>query len=427
MKMKVGFISTITGLSLLLAGPAAAQPTEPTGGGPAIELPPDQQPPPEDGAAEPADPTRGLQAERFRQARSTSIGGYGELHYNLVDADGADASSQLDLHRLIVFVAHRFADHIRFYSEIEVEHAFVGDGLPGEVGIEQAFIEWDVADRVALRAGVVLVPMGIVNQWHEPPVFNGVERPRFSNTIIPTTWREPGAGIAGSLAPGINYELYLVGGLNPTGFSPGSGLRGGRQQAAEARADSLALTGRLEWEPQLGTVVGGAFYAGTAGGNADLVDADGNPLDLTVPVIGGAVDARSRRGPLEAKVEFAGFTLGDTAELRDSVDADGNAGPDAGSVILGGYAEIGYDLLSLMPRPPHQLIAFARYERYDTMFRVDGRDRTAADDARGVSDYVVGLTYRPLATVVFKTDFALRQPDGGTDSRLFNLGVGYMF
>lgn len=411
--------------ALLLAVPAWAQSEPATGVGPEIDLPPETEAPPED-VAPVTDPVRGLQEERFRRARKTSIGGYGELHYNLVDPEGAPATAQLDLHRFVVFIAHRFNDEIRFYSEVEIEHAFAADGAPGEVGIEQAYVEWDLAKRLALRAGVVLVPMGIVNQWHEPPVFNGVERPALAKSIIPTTWREGGVGIFGSLDDGLRYELYLISALDPMGFSAGSGLRGGRQHVAQARADGLALTGRLEWEPGLGTVLGGAFYAGTAGPNADLFDTVGNELDLLIPVVGGAVDARTRRGAVEARAVLTGFAVGDTAELRDAVDADANAGPDVGSVILGGYAELGYDLLWSL-RKTQQLIGFARFERYDTMFRVKGRDRTASDDARGVSDYVVGLSYRPLSALVFKADFILRNPDGDGHARLFNLGVGYMF
>jgi hypothetical protein len=420
--MMCKFPGTLALTGILLLSPAArAQPD--------IDLAPGDDDPAEP-TAEPVDLTRGLQEERFRRAHKTSIGGYGELHYNRFHPEGQDSSAMLDLHRLVLFVAHNFTEQIRFYTEIEVEHAYVSTGRAGEVGVEQAFVDWQFSESVGLRAGIVLVPMGIINQWHEPPVFNGVERPAFARSIIPSTWREGGIGLFGKPAEEMSYELYLVGGLDPLRFSASTGLRGGRQAVAEARADSLALTGRFEWEPRLATVAGASFYAGTAGGNADLFDDTGAPLELSVPVLGGALDVRTRIGAIEARAEIAGFAIGDTARLRDARDRTGMTviGPDAPSRILGGYLEAGYDLLSLARRGPHQLIAFARFERNDTMYRVDGRARTPADDARGINDYVVGLTYRPIPALVFKGDVIFRRPDGdGGDNTILNLGVGYMF
>src|SRR5262249_3958364 len=148
---------------------------------------------------------------------------------------------------------------------------------------------------LGLRAGVVLVPMGIINQWHEPPIFNGVERPAVDQVIIPTTWREGGLGIFGQPLEGVRYELYLVSGLDPTGFSAAAGIRGGRQSVSLATVNGLAVTGRVEVEPILGMVAGISGYFGNAGPNADLFDAAGHEVDPDIPVVGASADARIRR------------------------------------------------------------------------------------------------------------------------------------
>ncbi len=431
--------SPIITLLLCLTIPAVglAQAAAPAAG-PAVELPPDE---PSTAAkkkrgAVKVDMLRGLQEERFRRAATTSIGGYGELHINHARPDEGDATTGLDMHRLVLFIAHNFNKDFRFYTELEVEHAFVGDGKPGELGLEQGFVDWKVyGDKLGIRAGIVLVPMGIVNQWHEPPIFHGVERPMVDKVIIPSTWREGGVGIFGKPMDGLRYELYVVGGLNPLKFSAGSGLRGGRQQVAKARMDSLALTGRLEYEPMLGMVAGVSGYYSDAGANARSVhkvtgnDDKGNPVvektTLDLPVMGASADVRVRHKGIEARAVGAFFSVGNTDELRKLSDADGKAvGPDMGSQLLGAYAEVGYDVLRLMDADDHQLVPFARYERYDTTFATE-KDSKAGK--RGVTDIAFGLSYRPVLQVVFKANTILRTPDEGKNSLLVDLGFGWMF
>lgn len=381
------------------------------------------------------DPLRAMQVERFRRAASTSIGGYGELHLNHKRPEGGDATTAIDMHRLVLFVAHHFSSDVRFYTEIEVEHAFAKPGAPGEIGIEQGYLDWRLlGDKLGLRAGIVLVPMGIANQWHEPPVFHGVERPMVDKVILPSTWREGGVGLFGEPIDGLRYELYLVGGLDPRKFSAGSGLRGGRQNVAEARADALALTGRVEVEPKLGMVAGLSAYYSDAGPNARAThkvtgdDGQGKPivedLDLSVPVLGASADVRGRHAGLEFRAVGAFWSVGGTEDLRAMTDADGKAtGVDVASQMMGGYVEVAYDVLHLVEHK-HQLLPFVRYERYDTTFAAD-KGSKAVD--KGVTDLVFGLSYRPLAQVVFKANATLRSPDEGKGATLVDLGVGWMF
>ncbi len=425
-----------------------APPSDVPSDGPTMELPDD--PSAEESETPDAIPdhelVRGLRDHRFAEASESGsvLGGYGELHFNLELPEGGDSHSTIDLHRLVFFAAHKFSDAFRLYAEVEIEHAFssLEDLAPGEIEVEQAFIDWKPWGKaLQLRAGIVLVPMGIVNQWHEPPVFHGVERPTVDELIIPSTWREGGIGLFGDLGEALRYELYLVGGLNPRRFSAESSVREGRQSVADATANGLALTGRVEWEPTLGVVVGGSAYYGHAGPNADglqrLVARDPStgalslaPLELSVPVLGLAVDGRVRRGGFEARALFATFSVGDTAALRQSVDPStgDSLGLDVGARSLGAYGELAYDVLRLATQTEQQLLPFARVEYWDTAASLSGRPRTPSDDALRGTNLAFGVTYRPIPQVVLKADFIRRSAGGARPAaNLVDLGIGWMF
>src|SRR5439155_698675 len=126
------------------------------------------------------------------------------------------------------------------------------------------------AGWITLRTGLVLPPVGIVNETHEPPTFNGVERPGFDHDVIPTTWREIGVGAVGTVpgGSGLAYRVYLVNGLRADGLSAGEGIREGRQEGRQASFANPSMTGRLEWA-RPGVKIGGSFwYGGTADTNS---------------------------------------------------------------------------------------------------------------------------------------------------------------
>lgn len=102
---------------------------------------------------------------------NVSLGGYGELHYNNIEDN-----ESIDFHRFVLFMGYEYSDDIRFFSELEVEHSLAGDGKPGEVELEQAYVEIDLNDTTSVKSGLFLVPVGILNETHEPPTFYGVER-----------------------------------------------------------------------------------------------------------------------------------------------------------------------------------------------------------------------------------------------------------
>src|SRR2546430_2258244 len=131
----------------------------------------------------------------------TTVGGYGEVHYT--NSTGPKTPPVVNLARFVAYLAHSFDDRLAFRSELEVEDAKIEGGKAGgEVSLEEAYLDYRLADWITLRTGLVLPPVGIINETHEPPTFNGVDRPGFDPDVIPTTWREIGGGRAGTLPRG---------------------------------------------------------------------------------------------------------------------------------------------------------------------------------------------------------------------------------
>jgi len=196
---------------------------------------------------------------------STTVGAYGEMHYNnLKDQNSGDTKKEMDFHRFILFMGHEFTDKIRFWSELEVEHAYIKDNndgsgstAPGEVAIEQAFLEFDLTPDMAARAGILLIPVGFINETHEPPTFYGVERPNVDKYILPTTWREGGASLTGRFGQGFSYDVLVHTGLQVSA-SDNYSIRNGRMGVGGAPADNLAYTARLNWAGMPGLLLGGA-------------------------------------------------------------------------------------------------------------------------------------------------------------------------
>ncbi len=419
--------------ALILAVGLSATPALAQSAGPTVELPPaPAEVPPAPTSTAPG--THGDQppAEPHDSHASTVIGGYAEMHDTFKIPRQGGTTNTIDLDRLVLMVGHDFTSRVRFYTEIEVEHAVASSDQkdPGEVEIEQAYLDFKLfGDGLVARVGVGLVPMGLINEHHEPPVFNGVARPMVDTVIIPSTWREALIGVHGRPTGWLHYQAYAMSGFNPMSFSADDGIRHGRQEVAEARAKGFAGVARLEVEPVLGLIFGTSGYAGMAGPNADpLYDANGQREHLDVPLTGFDIDARWVWHGLEARGELAAFFLGDTAALRLANDsARVPIGPDVGSKMMGGYLELAYDVFHPFGWNQH-LAAFARRESYDTVLDLSGRARTDDDRKLSVTDWVLGLTYKPISQVVLKSDVVLRRPiDSSANETLISFGVGCMY
>jgi len=352
-----------------------------------------------------------------QDSETTSIGGYGEVHYT--NASGPNTPAQINVRRFVVYLAHSFNEHLAFRSELEVEDAKIeGGAAGGEVALEQIYLDYLISPAFTLRAGLVLPPIGIVNETHEPPTFNGVDRPLFDHDVLPTTWRELGVGAVGTLpgSRGLSYRVYLLNGLKAEGFDAVSGIRGGRQEGQNATFANPSFTGRLEWV-RPGLRVGGSFWYG---GSASQEPALGTgTFDNAVALL--SADVRYDLGPLMFRGVVANVSIADADEINAAF------GNNVGSRIAGAYVEGAYNLLSaLAPASAQWLNAFLRYEQYDTHADVPAGVIKDESLARRITTF--GLSYKPVYNVVFKGDYQLQRTKAElAEGELLSLGIGYQF
>lgn len=350
----------------------------------------------------------------YRTERGLSIGGYGELLYQRFDSardDGAPSGRKdtFDLQRGILYFGYKWSDKWLFNTEIEYEHA--GE----EVSLEFAYLDYLWRPEANVRAGLVLVPMGFLNELHEPTVFLGANRPAIERQIIPTTWRENGFGLFGE-AGGLSYRTYIVNGFDASGFTA-SGLRGGRQNGSEAEAEDFAWVGRLDFSGVNGLLVGGSAYLGNAG--QGLETAGGRAVDAGVQILEGHAEVRWRG--LQARALLVQADLDDVRDLNTALGLSG-AG-SVGEKLSGYYAELGWDVLA--GRGEKALIPYARFESYNTQDEVPAGFR--ANPANNVESLTVGLAWKPTEQLIVKTDWQDLDNAAGTGVDQFNVLLGYVF
>lgn len=358
----------------------------------------------------------------YQVGKGLSIGGYGEANYQVrVDDQGErDANGKFknpdnaDFERLVLYTGYKFNDHILFNSEIEFEHSSTGRG--GEVSVEMAALDFFINPMLNVRAGMLLMPMGFINQIHEPPFFFGNNRPEVERRIIPSTWREIGAGLFGELAPGLTYTTYVVNGMNANSFGS-SGIRSGRQSGAQAMAEDLAYVGRLDYSPTFapGLTVGGSAYVGNSGQNQLF---GGQQLDVETQLYEAHVQWKYKG--LEFRTLASWGHIGDAAAL--SVARKQTIGEEN----YGWYSELGYDIMPHLFADSTQYLApFFRYEQMDTIAKAP--TGFADDLSKNLQIYQVGLNYKPVPNVVIKADYRNFTQQTGTSPDDFNLGVGFIF
>ena len=327
------------------------------------------------------------------QGDGVHLGGYGELHYNnLSGSGGAGDKEEIDFHRFVIYFGYDFNDRIRFTSEVEIEHALSGGDAPGEVEIEQAFIDFDIDDSHTARGGLFLLPVGLINPTHEPTRFYGVERNQVESRIIPTTWWEAGAGVHGVLSEGWNYAAYVHSGLN-TSSNSNYAVRSGRQKAAKAEASDLAGTLALNWAIPAFTAGGSVVYQSGMTQGSDATAGEGLLAEMHTEV---------RRGPLALRALYAEWLLDGSGP--ESLGADRQ---------YGWYVEPSF-------RPVDQVGFFVRYSEWDNQ-------AGDSDIDSGKVQVDAGINWWPHEQVVVKADYQWQDNDNGKQQNGFNLGLGYDF
>lgn len=354
-------------------------------------------------------------AATYRRAtQGVSFAGYGEmLLENFAsenEAGGRGApTTRLDFLRAILYTGYRFNDKFLFNSEIEVEHG-------NEIWVEFAYVDYLANEHLTLRSGMLLLPLGLTNEFHEPTVYLGARRPETEQRIIPSTWRENGAGVLGS-AGMVNFRVYVTNGLRGAGFTS-AGLRGGRQRGSNALAANLALSGRVDLTPVPGVFGGVAFYHGGSG--QEQVVLDGSRLDVgtTVVEVHGQAQLRGwdvRALFAEASIDGAGTV---SRALRLPV-----AAPLA-DTMRGGYLQAGYNVLSQVATDL-AITPYIRYEHVDTQHRIPAG--FTKDWSRDGTFRTLGVEIKPIGNIVIKTDYQWVSNAANTGRSQFNINLGYVF
>jgi hypothetical protein len=353
-----------------------------------------------------------------------TIGGYAQIDYNQVLEKGAYKAGVMDVHRMVLMFGYKFNERTQFVSEVELEHV-------KEVYVEQAFLQYEILPWLKFRGGLMLIPMGIMNEFHEPPTFNGVERPNLDKYIVPTTWREIGAGFTGVFpTAALSYQVYLMNGFKSYDgealLSGSSGFRKGRQKGAESMINTPNLAFKVNYFGLSGLQLGLSGYSGQTQSTlydgleksnaAGVASADSSVVGLNML----GADARYVFGGLQFRAQWNYGLVSNSSAYNEITSSD------MGSAISGWYGEISYDLLHSAERYSSSLIPFFRYEQYNTHTSVE--NGIAADPDYNRNDLTFGLGWKLDKGAMLKIDYQILQNKGIADARQqINAGVAVWF
>ncbi len=359
----------------------------------------------------------------IRAQGASHLGGYGELHYNKPTSGIPLEKSAgiLDFHRFVLYFGYRFNDWVSFHSELELEHALMeGSGNTGKVALEQAYIQLRYLPEMALRTGILLIPVGFINPYHEPPTFHGVERPNVEKYLIPSTWREAGIGLAGKFTSGFRYEVYGMAGLDPDGLDGKTSIRGARQNAFKSSTQDFALTARLDYQINLYLSMGISGYFSTLEKAVEYGEAlAGANLFLK------EFHVQYRRNGWQMRGLVVFNQIAQVRKLNSFYSEKNGTPSQIGNGQLGAYVELAREVIGWFnPEAEQQLFSFLRFEFYDTHYQTTDFERNPDYQRK---EWTFGLSYFPAGAVVLKADYQFLLTAGSTKIQQFNLGMGYNF
>ncbi len=353
-----------------------------------------------------------------------TIGGYGQIDYNQPLEQGSQNEGVLDVHRLVLLFGYKFNKKTQFVTEVEFEHV-------KEVYVEQAFLQYEILPWLKFRSGLMLVPMGIINEYHEPSTFNGVERPNVDKYIVPTTWREIGAGFTGVFpSAAIAYQIFVMNGFNgydgSAKLSGSNGFRKGRQKGSESLINTPSLAFKASYFGISGLQLGLSGYSGRTrsllyhgldkSDSEALAAADSSIVGLNMV----GVDTRYLFGGLQLKAQINYGLVSNSAEYNEFT------GSDLGNTLLGWYGEISYNVLHSFESLQSELLPFFRFEQYHTHASV--ANSIGINQAYNRSDLTLGLGWKLDKGAMLKVDYQLFQNKGSDKNRhQINAGVAVWF
>ncbi len=325
-----------------------------------------------------------------RAESKTQVGGYGEILYHNYDKD-----ESTDVARFVIGVGHQFDEHTRFDSELEVEHGFIenadGTAEGGEVEVEQAYVEHDWNSFLKTRFGLFIMPIGIVNEHHEPPVFYGVDRNPVETFIIPSTLVDRGIRNIATFDNGLTLDFVVSSGLRAENEDPGEEfLIDHIKPEGESPARTPAFTGRVAWRG-----IPGLELSATG-----LYEADGAQRQIANVGHASYMEAHAiyRAYGFDLRGLYVRYDIAGSAPK--AVDRDKQDG---------GYLEASYKLMK-------SLGVFTRYNVWDN-------GGLGGDTEIKQTNF--GLNYWLIPEFVLKAD--VQWQSGASDRDGFNLGFGYQF
>lgn len=337
------------------------------------------------------------QDEFFQPTKS--IGGYGELHYNSSKQGDVDGTKTLDFHRFIIYYSASFTEAWSFFSEVELEHNFVNDG-EGELELEQAFVEYR-SDKGGFKAGVILPTAGLLNEYHEPPLFLSVERPEYSKYVIPTTWFANGISANYKPMDGLKLRVALLEDLNGEGV--GSGLRSARGKGYKTTAHDWTKNFSAEYTGLPGLRLGGSYTMNNAPINDDP-------------------DTTANVALLELHAKYVAHNIYAIFEYGN-INYDGTNHTPSYKSSGGYYLDLGYNMASIL-NLKGKLMPWFRFSDYN--------QGTNDDGVLPSKHYTItrfGVTFWPVDKVAFKIDFGTKETEDADIDEIsqLNVGVGYNF
>ncbi|SEA39540.1 porin [Acidovorax soli] len=350
------------------------------------------------------------------QGPATVLTGYGEINYNRPTK--STDKTQLDLRRFVLGLQHRINDRTKIVGELEVEHAVTSASDPGEVAMEQAYIEHQLTPTLAARGGLFLMPVGLLNETHEPTAFYGVERNFVETAIIPTTWREAGAQVIANFDNGLTLQGGISTSFDLTKWDAASGegaespLGSTHQEAAKAKARNLAWFGAANWRGVPGLLVGASLFSGNAThGQAGFANARVTLAD---------VHARWTPGRWDLSALYARGSISNTDSLNLALVGNPTLIPKS---FDGWYVQGAY---KLWQQGDYTFSPFARLERFNTARAfADLGPGLTPDVARTEQVATVGANFWVTRSVVLKADYQRFRVN--TQANRVNLGLGWSF
>ncbi len=380
------------------------------------------------------------------------FGGYGEILFQQMNygpnrysnPEGApkDDRSYISLPRAIFAFDYKFREDIIFSTEIEIEYGGTGSAMEieynkeggeyeseiekgGEVVLEQFHFTKKFSNAFNVRIGHMIVPIGLTNAHHEPILFFTTTRPEGETTIIPCTWHETGIAFLGTINK-FYYELMLVNGLDPNGFSTENWIGSGKQAIFETTTmTNPALAARVEYSGIKGLRIGASGYYGNTAKNSSKPNyMDG--LKGTVSLVSGDLQYINKN--LTARANFIYGTVTDSKEIfivnKNYFKRTGFPVTEFGESAMTYAFEAGYNILSFF-NTKEKLYPFARYEYYNSVESTEGETKSFDRYKRDI--FTFGLNYSVCPGLVLKADYAIRRICKGkyNNENTFGLSLAY--